>query len=214
VNQEFKDNIMNLFGVDTPHLDTVFKLLTEIPNEAFVELKEQIIQILFEKKFFNKAKKLGLIYIAIDGTGLYSFDKQHCQHCLTKTSKRGVVTYYHNVLEAKIVFDGNLCFSIATEFIENESPNVTKQDCEINAGKRLMDKLKKKYPKLKICILGDALYASSTIINKCIQFGWKYIITFKEDDLKQLEANFKASKSKQKCITRIPPNIYFNRTYA
>ena len=35
-----------------------------------------------------------------------------------------------------------MVFSIATEFIENEDENVDKQDCEINAFKRLQVQLK------------------------------------------------------------------------
>ncbi|GAB1477192.1 hypothetical protein MASR2M70_20300 [Bacillota bacterium] len=51
-----------------------------------------------------------------------------------------------------------MVFSIATEFIENENENVSKQDCEINAFKRLAPKLKHKYPRLPICLLADSLY--------------------------------------------------------
>ena len=43
------------------------------------------------------------------------------------------------------------------ECIGNEDENVSKQDCEINALKRHAKTLKKRYPKLPICILGDSL---------------------------------------------------------
>ena len=33
-----------------------------------------------------------------------------------------------------------------------------KQDCEINAFKRMAPRIKKKYPKLKFIITGDALH--------------------------------------------------------
>ena len=49
--------------------------------------------------------------------------------------------------------------SLGTEFIENEDETVTKNDCELNAARRLLDRIKKEYPKLPICIQGDALYA-------------------------------------------------------
>lgn len=46
--------------------------------------------------------------------------------------------YYHKVLEAKIALSGNVIISLGTEFIENE--NVSKQDCELTAANRLLEK--------------------------------------------------------------------------
>lgn len=81
--------------------------------------------------------------IAIDSSQLFSFKEKHCEHCLKKEYKNkdtGEVektVYYHTVLEAKLVL-GNMVFSILTEFVENENQSVSKQDCEINAAKRLI----------------------------------------------------------------------------
>lgn len=47
------------------------------------------------------------------------------------------------VVEAKIVFSKNVVLSLGTEFIENEKDDVSKQDCETNAAKRLLKKIKK-----------------------------------------------------------------------
>lgn len=62
-------------------------------------------------------------------------------------------------IEYKIVLSSNVVISMGTEFIENEKEDVTKQDCELNAAKRLLDRIKKEYPRLPILIQGDALYA-------------------------------------------------------
>ncbi len=51
-----------------------------------------------------------------------------------------------------------IVLSIDTEFIENEEENTGKQDCEINAAKRLLGRLKRDYPRLPICIQADNLY--------------------------------------------------------
>jgi hypothetical protein len=79
---------------------------------------------------------------------------------------------------------GDMVFSIATEFIENEEENVTKQDCEIKAFKRLAGKLKKKYPRLPICILGDSLYACEPVFEICDSNSWKYLIRLKRGALR------------------------------
>ena len=93
------------------------------------------------------------------------------------------------MLEAKLVV-GEMVFSIGSEFVENEEENVDKQDCEIRAFKRLAQKIKEEYPRLKIIISGDALYASKPVMDICKENGWKYIIRFKEGAIPSLYREF------------------------
>jgi len=46
-----------------------------------------------------------------------------------------------------------------------------KPDCEIQAFKRLARKIKKDYPRLKIIVGADALYAKKTITDICKENG-------------------------------------------
>ena len=55
-----------------------------------------------------------------------------------------------------------------------------KNDCEINAEKRLLARLKKNYPRLPVCIQGDALYAAETVMKLCNENHWEYILTQKK----------------------------------
>ena len=64
--------------------------------------------------------------------------------------------------------------------IKNLSREKYKQDRELKAFVRLAEKIKKNYPRLKILISGDALYANKTILDICKKNNWKYIIRFKE----------------------------------
>ena len=77
---------------------------------------------------------------------------------------------------------GNIVISLDSEFIENSSSlNVKeKQDCEINAFKRMAVRIKKDYPKYKFIITGDALYATKLIIDICINNNWKYIFNLND----------------------------------
>ena len=66
------------------------------------------------------------------------------------------------------------------QFIENEKENVSKQDCVLNAAKRLLAKIKKDYPRLPICIQGDALYAAEPLMKLCKKkCHWEYLFTQK-----------------------------------
>jgi hypothetical protein len=98
----------------------------------------------------------------VDATGIVSFNHRHCEHCLTKKSSKGKITYFHYVLEAKLITCDGHCFSIGTEWIENPGGDFDKQDCERRSFNRLSPKMKKQYPRLPICILADGLYPSVT----------------------------------------------------
>ena len=114
------------------------------------------------------------------------------------------------MLEAKLVI-GDMVFSIGSEFVENESENVDKQDCETKAFKRLADKIKDDFPRLRIIISGDALYASKPVMDICKSKKWKYIIRFKEGSIPTLYKEFETiiktdneSKLKDyKCVTKL-----------
>ena len=84
-----------------------------------------------------------------------------------------------------------MVLSIDTEFIENEE-SYEKQDCELNAFKRLAERLKQNYKRLPICILGDSLYAVDPIFKLCRRYNWKYIFTLKEGRTKSIWLEFEA----------------------
>ena len=60
-----------------------------------------------------------------------------------------------------------------------------------NAAKRLLKKIKKAYPRLPICIQGDALYAAENFMNLCKEtYHWEYIFTQKETRQKSLDESY------------------------
>jgi len=114
---------------------------------------------------------------------MMSHSEKHYDHCLTKTSKNGKTTYFHNVLEAKIVCYNGFSISLGTEHIENPSGDYDKQDCELKAFRRLAEKLKKMYPRLPICIIADGLYPNITFFDICRKNHYEYIVNFKDGNL-------------------------------
>ena len=201
--EECIENISRVLGCELeelPHYDTINNFLCELAPEEIEKIRDYMIKELFRKRSLEGFRLLEKYWcIAVDATGLYSFSERHCEHCLKReytnkeTGEVERTVYYHNVLEAKLIA-GDMVFSIATEFIENEDENVTKQDCEINAFKRLAEKLKKKYPRLPICILGDSLYACEPVFEICDSNSWKYLIRFKEGRIKSIASEFNTIK--------------------
>src|SRR5690554_2470526 len=108
----------------------------------------------------------------VDATGTHTFDHKHCEHCLTKTSKKGITTWFQYVLEAKLVTSAGHAISLASEFIENiPGRDFKKQDCEQKAFVRLAAKIKKHFPRLPVCILADGLYPNNTVFEICRQYA-------------------------------------------
>lgn len=185
---------------EMPHYDTLNYYLEKLSPECLAEVRRKMVTSLIRGKHFNRGRLLGKYWrIILDGTGLFCFHEKHCDNCLCSTKKtedgKKVKLYYHKVLEAKIAFSDNVVISLGTEFIENENEDVSKQDCEVNAAKRLLAKIKKEYPRLPICIQGDALYAAESFMRQCREYNWKYLLTQKEKRQKNLSEGFEWIRS-------------------
>jgi len=139
-DKDFLSNYKKLFGMRLPHQDTINDLLRVLDPLTLEEFKTSMVRELIEKKVFHKWHLLGKYHVvAIDGTGVNSYTEKHCDKCLTKTSKSGKQAWFHNVLEAKLVLPNGLSISLGTEWIENDSSEYDKQDCELKAFDRLSE---------------------------------------------------------------------------
>lgn len=199
------ENMSKALGYDEelevlPHYDTINNFLKELEVNQLEEIRKYMIKEMLEKRSFEHYRYKDKYWkIAIDATGMYSFKEKHCKHCLIKRHKNKEtgeverVEYYHNVLEAKLVL-GDMVFSIATEFIENENEDIAKQDCELKAFSRLAERLKKEYPRLPICMLGDSLYACNRVFDICKEYRWRYILRFKEGSIPSIAEEFNILK--------------------
>ncbi len=170
-------------------MDAVADVLKEMKEQELESLKTNMIRALIEKKVFHKMRFQGKYLIAIDGTGICTFKKKHCEDCLYTESKNGVKTYYHKVLDAKIVTPNGFSISICTIFIDNEDKNngeYEKQGCETKALKKLAKKLKEDFPRLAICLCADGLYPKEPFFSVCKNNNWDYIVTLKDGNLKGL----------------------------
>ena len=202
------ENLERVLGVELeelPHYDTINNFLEELPPEELEKIRTYMIKELLKKRCFEGNRMNGKYWgVIFDGTGLFKFDKKHCEHCLRRKltneeTGESKTIYMHHVLEAKLVV-GNMVLSIGTEFIENESEDVTKQDCELKAFYRLAEKIKQIYPRLPICILGDSIYAAEPVFKLCDEYKWKYLIRFKEGRIKSIADEYSKIKAiEDKC---------------
>ncbi len=185
---EFTSNFQKLFQADLPHLDAVQDFLEVLPPVELENIKVDMVSRLIENKVFYKYKIFGCYMVAVDASGVISSDKDLFGCGLKKESKNGKSTYLYPVLEAKLVTESGFCIPLVTEWIVNDNNKpYDKQDCEQKAFKRLAATLKKDFPRLPICILADALYASDPVMGICEKNDWKYIITLQDGSLPALQ---------------------------
>jgi hypothetical protein len=123
----FAKNYSRHLKLRLPHPDTIEDVMRALLPVQMELLKAQLVSSLIGQKLFRKFRFLGTHYfVAVDATGMHTFDHKHCEHCLTKTSKNGITTWYHYVLEAKLVTSKGHAISLASEFIENIPGGTTK----------------------------------------------------------------------------------------
>jgi hypothetical protein len=101
----------------------------------------------------------------------------------------------HNIrflLEAVVIFENGITLPLMSEFLNNEEyrdVSSDKQECERKAFYRFAKRIKKRFPKLKISVTMDGLYACGPVIKTCRENGWDYMLVFKEGSMRMLGEN-------------------------
>ena len=213
------DNISSICNeklTELPYWETIQDVFININIDELRLIQKYIVKSLIRSKMFDKYKFDGAFQLIFDGTGLSHHDYNLNGNCLSKTTKDGVTSYYKYVLECKLCV-GPIVISLDSEFIENEKINSEKQkqDCETNAFKRMVKRIKKNYPKQKFLITDDALYATSPIISICEKYHWLYIFNLKPDRLKYINDCFEGNIALENETTHkhyyLSTNIEYNK---
>ncbi len=204
------NNYLKTNAVDMTHVDNIEKIFKKLSVENLDNLLQDIIKKLIRSKKINSEKFLLLdeyYMIAIDMTTTQKFNSNNrngkimSELLFQKVNEKGEKVYYRRVVEAKLILRNKLTITVMSEFVRNEDTadgEYVKQDCELKAAYRLMDRLKCAFKRLNICLLLDGLYPNETVFQKCEDYNWKYIMTLKEDKLPKLYNRFKDLR-KVKC---------------
>ena len=176
---------------EIPYWETIQDVFITMNTDELRNIQKYIVKALIRSKMFDKYRFNGCFQLLFDGTGLSNHNYNLNNNCLTRKHKDGKISYYKYVLECKLVV-GNIVINLDSEFIENEKmlTDKQKQDCETNAFKRMIKRIKKNYPKYKFIITGDGLYATTPIIELCKKYKWNYIFNLKPDRLKEINETF------------------------
>ena len=162
-------NLHNLYGIGRVPSDTQMReILDPLDPEQLRPVYNDVFRELQRGKALEPLVFLeGCYLLLMDGTGYFSSQTIHCDSCLQKTSKKtGEVTYQHQLLGAVIAHpDHHEVIPLAPEPIVQQDGN-TKNDCERNAGKRLLRKIRKEHPRLKLIVVEDGLASNAPHIRE------------------------------------------------
>ena len=195
---------------ELPYWETINRYLKKLEPENLQDVIHCLCRRLLRSRVFEGMRIRGKYWqVIIDGTQLCNSRGELDGKSLHRTHNKGTEKEYREnyyyVLEAKLVLHPKILISIQTEFVDNEEgKEMEKQDCERKACWRLMEKLKKAFPRLPICLCGDSLYACEGFFERCKEKNWKYILRYKEGsiptigmeyrELKGIEQNYQERK--------------------
>lgn len=190
---EGMDNAQNLFGIKELVSDNhIRNLMDEISPSLVFPYFEEIFHALKQDNHLSSFRSYkNNLLLGIDGVQNHSSKKICCDSCSRRThvsSKTGKVTYsYHHsaVMVALVHPDRSHVISLPPEFITTQDGS-EKQDCEINASRRWLNKYGTRYAKEGVTVLGDDLYCHHPFCQHLLEQGFDFILTCKPTSHKTL----------------------------
>jgi hypothetical protein len=183
-----KNNLQTLFQVESIPKDSQMReVIDEVESQELEPLFEDFFRPLQRGKHLEGYRVLRDFHvISVDGSGYFSSDKIHCSGCLKRETKKGKIGYEHKIVQAALMHpDKRQVFPLAPEEVKN-TDGQDKQDCEVEAGKRLVRKIRRSHGKLKIIIVGDSLYSKQPFMEELAEERMRYVLVVKEEDHKLL----------------------------
>ncbi len=193
-----RSNLQHLFGIKKVCSDAQMRRILD-------EVNPDELQELFPKRF-EQLKQIGVVsdyrfekkylLLSIDGVHYFESKKVHCPHCLEAHHSNGEVSYSHSMLGAALVHpDRREVFTLGGEAIQKQDGQ-DKNDCEINASKRLLTRFGQSYKGVPFILLEDSLYANEPHIEQILSNGWDFILNVKPGSHKSLFTHFESRKAR------------------
>lgn len=186
--EQHRNNLNTLFGVENiPKESQLRDIIDNVDSEHFRPIFKDFYSCLQRGKYLEQYQIFPkMYYFPMDGSEFFSSNAIHCEQCLTKEYTEGEATYSHQVLQGGIMHpDCSEVIPFMPEQIAN-SDGKSKQDCEMNAAKRYVVKLREDFPRLGFLIGGDALFSKQPLIQAILAEKMHYLFAAKPTDHKYM----------------------------
>lgn len=213
-----------------PVIKTIEKFLTNLEEKSVNDLMIAFFKDLQQSKFFKQHPQImpgDFFLLACDCVHTHTYDHPHCLDmygnnscpcCLKRVYNKGTdnekIKWLHSTLVFCFVFMGKLKIPIYRHPIhakqvvnlESASEETHKQECELVALKTALPIIREAFPKMKIVLLLDGLYANKPVMRLAEEYRCGYIIVRKDGCLTSLakECNEVATQDnhKKNCVKR------------
>ena len=203
-----KNNLKELFDVQSiPESTQLRAVIDEVESSQLSPFFKECFYRLQRGKHLEQFELFKNLYLCpLDGIQFFSSGSISCPGCLTTKHKKKkgsslelesseiyeneessseeeednvTLRYSHKVLQAAIM-NPNMkqVIPLMPEEIRNEDGTM-KQDCEVNAAKRLIPQIRKEHPQLGLIIGGDDLFSRQPIIELIKEQRMHYIFSAK-----------------------------------
>ena len=184
---------------ELPYWETINNYLERVEPAELQTVVQKMVNHLIRCRRFEEARIQDKYWhLILDATKLVGSKKEldgNYTFCVHNKGKENEYTEYgYYVLEVKLALREDVYVSIMSEFIENKDKEYVKQDCERSAAVRVMERIKKSFPRLPICISGDSLYACAPFFKACEKYGWKYLVRFKGGSIPTVQEEYESLK--------------------
>jgi len=177
-------NLHTIYGIERVPCDTHMR---EILDPVSPKVLRPLFKSLFRQLQRGKALEPlvfleGHYLLALDGTEYFTSKTIHCASCLHRVHRNGSITYAHQMLGAALIHpDQRAVIPLMPEPIVN-CDGTDKNDCERNAAKRFVARLRQDHPHLKFIVTEDSLSSNAPHIETLQDYDLRYILGVKEGD--------------------------------
>ena len=183
-----QSNARTLFGIEQIPTDHHIRaMLDPVEPQAIFPVYDRVYEAFEDQGILQSFHSVyNTRPIALDGTWYFCSGKIHCKNCSHIHPKRGDPIYYHSAITPVVVAPNQpYAIPLRPEFITPQDGS-TKQDCEINAAKRWVEKNASRYHTGNDTLLGDDLYAHQPFCRKVLLHNYHFIFVCKPDSHKSL----------------------------
>ena len=177
-------NLKTIYGMQCPPCDSSMREVLDplAPESLRPSFKAALRQLQRGKALEEMVFFKGCYLLALDGTGYFSSKTIHCPSCLEKHHRDGSTTYSHQMLGAALIHpDRREVIPLMPEPIVKQD-GTEKNDCERNAAKRFMAKLRQDHPHLQFIVTEDGLSSNAPHIETLHDYACHSILGVKEGD--------------------------------
>jgi hypothetical protein len=172
-----RNHATSLFGVHRiPSDQQTRNLLDPVPPEHLAPLLIDTVEALYRRGELQTHRALaGGFLVALDGTQYFASEAIGCPGCSTRTLANGKIQHFHGVVTPVLVAPGQeAVFPLPPAFVAPQDGHL-KQDCELAASGRWLERWAGRIAPWGVTFLGDDLYCHQPFCQQVLRYGCHFL---------------------------------------